>query len=54
MRNDSGLSKWWKDDGNFFIFAEGWDDRPELLTRYGNLFEGSISFKLNQTFEVSA
>ena len=52
MKNDSDLKRWWKSSQSFFIFAEGWDDRPELLREYGELLLGSISFKLNVTLQV--
>lgn len=52
LKDDSALSEWWRGSGSFFMFAEGWDDRPELLDEYGDLFIGSISFKINATFEV--
>ena len=52
MKGNSGLKDWWKESGSFFMFAEGVEDRPELLEKYGDLLVGSISFKINQTFQV--
>ena len=52
MKGNSGLTDWWKESGSFFMFAEGVEDRPELLEKYGDLLVGSISFKINQTFQV--
>ena len=52
MKRNSGLKDWWKESGSFFMFAEGVEDRPELLEKYGDLLVGSISFKINQTFQV--
>jgi len=43
---------WWKNSGSILIIGKIWEKKKPLIEKYGHLLRGSITLKINPSFEV--